>query len=146
MQHWIWRVKPVLLWSNRTFYWGFWDPKSSFFRSKRHWDFYDSFVRGEQSFTVGFGEASLRPAGDIHRVVKMPQECETQRHHFIREQQGWNPITAWERLSGPEGTSFTWTHPAKFSSMNTNMFISVLTLNDLFNCKELWENWEENIQ
>lgn len=56
------------------------------------------------------------------------------------------PGYVYQVLMGTVGTAFTWTHPAEFSSMNTDMFISVLTPNDLFNCKELGENWEENIQ
>lgn len=39
-----------------------------------------------------------------------------------------------------------WTRPAKFCSTKTDMVISALTLNNLFNCWELWQKCEENNQ
>lgn len=72
------------------------------FRSKRRGDFYDSFVRGERGFTVGFGESSPRPAGIIQRVVKS-ERCKSVKPRGSDIVQGQNVVTAWACLSGPAG-------------------------------------------
>lgn len=76
---------------------------------------------------------------EISTELLMPQECETQRHRFIRDQQGRNLIAAWVHLSGPDGNC------ADCIYMNTSSVILLykyrhvyfcLHSRDLFNCKE----------
>lgn len=71
------------------------------FRSKRHGDFYDSFVRGERGFTVGFGESS-------RGLLETSRAVESKRRKSVKPRGsdivwGRNVATAWVCLSGPDG-------------------------------------------
>lgn len=70
-------------------------------RSKRPADFYDSFVRGERGFTVGFG-ASSRGLLETSRVVKSKRRKSVKPRGSVIVW-GRNVATAWVCLSGPDG-------------------------------------------
>lgn len=116
------------------------------FRSKRHGDFYDSFVRGERGFTVGFGERS-RGLLETSRVVKSKRHKSVKPRGSVIVWDGtWSqPGCVYQVLTGTVLTAVASTHSASFPSTNANVWMFNVFLLSLITSFKCFGNQTEKI-